>query len=169
MRRSPTLASSPRTRSTLTSPAMQLAVLLVCLALALALACGPAERGDVVPAAPSVTAAPDSLGRLDPAPYRARIEATEMLLYADDALSDEDWKALSTEFLELHNAIVFGDGSASARETSARLFFLSARADAIKSSSRDQIELTQLRQLWEKLSADKFKPATWIRAQSPER
>jgi len=137
--------------------------------IALVLACGREQRGEIAPAAPSVTAAPDSLGRLDPAPYRARIEATEALLYAGEALSDEDWKALSTEFLELHNAIVFGDGSASARETSARLFFLSARADAIKSSSRDEIERTQLRELWEKLSADKFTPATWIRAQSPER
>jgi hypothetical protein len=167
MPRSPTLASSPRTRSTPTSRAMRVARLL--LGLAVVLACGPAERGDVAPAAPKVAAAPDSLGRLDPAPYRARIEATEALLYSADSLSDEDWKALSTEFLELHNAIVFGDGSTSARETSAQLFFLSARADAIKSSDRDEFELTQLRQQWERLSADKFTPATWIRAQSPER
>ncbi|MEX2207257.1 MAG: hypothetical protein WEF50_13595 [Myxococcota bacterium] len=145
---------------------MQLARLLV--GLGLVLACGPAEPDAVAPSAPVAAPAPDSLGRLDPAPYRASIEAAEALLYSTDALSDEDWKALSTEFLELHNAIVFGDGSTSARETSAQLFFLSARADAIKSSSRDEVELTELRQQWEELSEAKFTPATWIRAQSPE-
>jgi len=165
MRRSPTLASSPRTRSTPTSSVMRFAGSLVCLALAVA--CGCEQRSVAPAAAPVAPTPPDSLGRLDPAPYRARIEAAEALLYSDVALSDEDWKALSTEFLELHNAIVFGDGSVSARETSAQLFFLSARADAISSSKRAQIELTQLRELWEKLSEDKFTPATWIRAQSP--
>jgi hypothetical protein len=114
----------------------------------------------------AAVAAPDSLGRLDPAPYRARIEATEALLYAGETLSDEDWKALSTAFLELHNAIVFGDVSTSARETSARLFFLSARADAMTSSSRDEVELAQIRELWKQLSEDKFTPASWIRAQA---
>jgi len=165
MRRSPTLASSPRTRSTPTSPAMQLVVLLA--GLALVFACGREEHRSASAAVPAAPAAADSLGRLDPAPYRARIEATETLLYSGDSLTDEDWKALSTAFLELHNEIVFGDGSSSARETSARLFFLSARADAIKSSSRDEVELVQLRELWERLSADKFTPASWIRAQPP--
>lgn len=167
MLRSPTLASSPRTRSTPTSRAMQVARSLV--GLALVLACGREQAEAVAPSAPVAAPAPDSLGRLDPAPYRARIEATEALLYSADALSDVEWKALSKEFLELHNAIVFGDGSMSARETSAQLFFLSARADAIKSSSRDEIERTELRQQWEKLSEARFTPATWIRAQSPER
>lgn len=165
MRRSPTLASSPRTRSTPTRLAMRLAGLLACLALVLA-----CEREEPRPAPASTRVSPvaqDSLGRLDPAPYRARIEATELLLYSGDTLSDEDWKALSTALLELHNEIVFGDGSVSARETSARLFFLSARADAIASSSRDEVELRQLRELWERLSDDKFTPASWIRAQSP--
>ncbi len=168
MRRSPTLASSPRTRSTRTSRAMRSRVLLACLALAFAFACGREERTAAPAAAPVAPPQVDSLGRLDPAPYRARIEATEALLYSGETLSEADWKALSTEFLALHNEIVFGDGSASARETSARLFFLSARADAMKSSSRDQVELVQVRDLWEKLSADKFTPATWIRAQAPE-
>ena len=167
MRRWRTLASSPRTRSTPTSPAMQRVVALACLALVLA--CGRDGRSAASAAAPVGPAPADSLGRLDPAPYRARIEATETLLYSGDSLTDEDWKALSTAFLELHNEIVFGDGSPSARETSARLFFLSARADAIKSSSRDEVELVQLRELWERLSEDKFTPAGWIRAQSPAR
>ncbi len=167
MRRSPTLASSPRTRSTPTSPAMRFAVLFVCVSLALG--CG-GEEHSAVSAAPAVAPAPqDSLGRLDPTPYRARIEATEYLLYSGDSLSEEDWRSLSTAFLELHNAIVFGDSSASARETSAQLFFLSARADATKSSSRDDVELTQIRDLWEKLSDAKFIPASWIRAQTPAR
>jgi hypothetical protein len=147
---------------------MRVAVLLVCVSLVLG--CGPAERGEVAAAAPIATQAPappDSLGRLDPTPYRARIEATEYLLYSGDSLSEDDWRSLSTAFLELHNAIVFGDSSASARETSAQLFFLSARADATKSSSRDDVELTQIRDLWEKLSDAKFVPTTWIRAQTP--
>jgi hypothetical protein len=146
---------------------MRFAVLIVFTALAFA--CGSGERRAAPAAAPVAPAAADDLGRLDPAPYRARIEATEVLLYSDEPLSDADWKALSTEFLELHNAIVFGDSSASAREASARLFFLSARADAIKSSSRAEIERTQLRDLWEQLSLEKFTPATWIRAQTPDR
>ena len=117
----------------------------------------------------TATAAPasaDSEGRLDPAPYRARIEATEALLYSSEPLTDEKWKALSAEFLALHNEIVFADGSSSARETSARLFFLSARADAMTTSSPDDDELGQLRELWESLSADRFTPAAWIRAQT---
>jgi hypothetical protein len=164
MRRSPTLASSPRTRSTPTSASMHAGVLLACLALLLA--CGRDERRAASAEAPVARAAADSLGRLDPAPYRVRIEATEALLYSGDTLSEEEWKALSTAFLELHNEIVFGDGSASARETSARLFFLSARADAVKGSTRGEVELAQLRDLWEKLSEDKFAPASWIHAQS---
>ncbi len=166
MRHSPTSACSPRTRSTRTDAGMRALALLVCLALAVS-ACGPDEQGGASAAAPSATPPADSQGRLDPAPYRARIEAAETLLYASDSLSDEEWKALSAAFLELHNAIVFADGSASARETSAKLFFLSARADAMTSSSRDEAELSQLRAVWQSLSDAKFTPATWIRAQTP--
>jgi hypothetical protein len=105
-------------------------------------------------------------GRLDPAPYRARIEATEALLYSREPLTDEDWKALSAAFLELHNEIVFADGSPSARDTSARLFFLSARADAMKSSQHAESELSQLRLVWQQLGDDAFIPTTWMRAQA---
>ena len=68
-------------------------------------------------------------GRIDPAPYRAQIEATEAMLYGG-AQGDERWKNLSKALLELHNAIVFRDSSPLARETSRRLFFFSAQVDA---------------------------------------
>ena len=138
---------------------------LACLALIVA--CGRDEQSAASAAPPVATARADSDGRLDPAPYRARIEAAETLLYSADTLSEEDWKALSAAFLELHNEIVFADGSATARETSAKVFFLSARADAMKSSSHVAGEIEQLRLVWQRLSDEKFTHATWIQGQTP--
>ena len=136
------------------------------IALALVLACGR-EASEPAPATSQVESAPvDPLGRLDPGPYRAKIEAAETLLYSDEGLSDEGWKALSKALLELHNEIVFRDESGSGRETSARLFFLSARADATTGNSHGDTELAQIRELWRRLSEEKFTPAAWLRASS---
>jgi hypothetical protein len=143
---------------------MRGAVWLACLGLVAA--CGR-EQETRAPAAPPIVAAPaDDLGRLDPAPYRARIESAETLLYSNQALSPEDWKALSAAFLALHNEIVFADGSANARDVTARLFFLSARADAMTTSSRADAELESLRANWQKLGGEAFIPTTWMRAQA---
>lgn len=132
--------------------------------IVLLLACGR-DEGRPAPDPRQVSSAPvDSLGRLDPTPYRAKIEAAEALLYDSEALSDDGWKQLSQALLELHNEIVFHDESASARETSAQLFFLSARADATTTRKRDGGELAELRELWRRLSDEKFAPAVWIRA-----
>jgi hypothetical protein len=90
----------------------------------------------------------------------------ETLLYSNQALSPEDWKALSAAFLALHNEIVFADGSANARDVTARLFFLSARADAMTTSSRADAELESLRANWQKLGGEAFIPTTWMRAQA---
>jgi len=165
MRRSPTLASSPRTRSTPTSPVMHAGVLLACLAIVLA--CGREERDPVPVPGPSTQATVDSQGHLDPVPYRAQIEAAEALLYSDEAFSEDSWKALSKALLDLHNEIVFRDGTPFARDASARLFFLSARADAMTGGRNSDVELAQLRELCRKLSAEKFAPADWIRARAP--
>jgi len=145
---------------------MRAGVRLVCLALVLA--CGREGRDPASGSDSAALAQADSQGRIDPAPYRAQIEATEALLYSDDALSDDGWKALSKSLLDLHNLIVFSDGARSARETSARLFFLSARADAMSTSRHDEVELAQLRELWRKLCADKLAPVSWIHAQSED-
>lgn len=143
---------------------MRACLLPACLVLLLA--CGR-DEGTPAPGPRQVSSAPvDSLGRLDPTPYRAKIEAAEALLYDSEALSDEGWKELSQALLELHNEIVFHDESASAREASAQLFFLSARADATTSRGRGEDELAQLRELWRRLSFEKFAPAAWIRAGS---
>jgi hypothetical protein len=145
---------------------MRAGALLVCLAFALS--CGRDERDRAPAAAPVAAAKVDAQGRLDPAPYRVRIEAAEALLYSDEELSEDGWKALSKALLELHNEIVFHDVTMNAREASARLFFLSARADAMKTARRSDAELAQLRELWRQLSAEKFAPADWIRAQAPD-
>jgi hypothetical protein len=142
-------------------------VALLCLTLALG--CGR-EEVEAAPAAPPAAQAPvDAEGHLDPAPYRAKIEALEALLYASEPLDDEGWKSLSKALLELHNEIVFRDSSASARDTSGRLFFLSARADAATTGRHGERELEDLRALWERLRAEKFAPADWIHAGAAER
>jgi hypothetical protein len=146
---------------------MRAPVALVCLALALA--CGREDRDGAPVAAPTPLAPVDGEGHLDPAPYRARIEALEALLYSADTLDEEGWKALSKALLDLHNEIVFRDSSASARDASGRLFFLSARADAASTGRRGERELEDLRALWLRLSAEKFAPADWIRAGALER
>lgn len=132
--------------------------------LALLLACGRDEGRPAPDPRPVASARVDSPGRLDPTPYRAKIEAAQALLFDSESLSDEGWKQLSQALLELHNEIVFHDESATARETSAQLFFLSARADATTSRGRSEPELAQLRELWLRLSDEKFAPADWIRA-----
>lgn len=146
---------------------MRAGVPLLCLALALA--CGRDEREAAPVAAPTALAPVDGEGHLDPAPYRAKIEALEALLYASEPLDDEGWRSLSKALLELHNEIVFRDSSAGARDTSGRLFFLSARADAATTGRHGDRELEDLRELWERLSAEKFAPADWIHAGAPER
>src|SRR5262245_59586349 len=93
------------------------ALALTCLVLA----CGRSESTQQSEPAP----VPAVDGRIDPAPYRAQIEATEAILYAAPQ-GDEQWRDLSKALLDLHNAIVFRDTSALARETSRRLFFFSA-------------------------------------------
>jgi hypothetical protein len=146
---------------------MRAGVSLVCLALWFA--CGRAERDRAPAPLPVAPATADRDGRLDPTRYRAQIEAAEALLYSTEGLSDEGWKALSKALLELHNEIVFADVSASAREASNRIFFLSARADAITSGRVSDAELAEFREQWRQLSSEKFAPAEWIRAEPPSR
>jgi hypothetical protein len=145
---------------------MRAGVALLCLTFALA--CGRGAREPEPPAAPEAIAPVDAEGHMDPAPYRARIEAMEALLYTE-TLDDDGWRALSKAFLDLHNEIVFRDSSPSARDTSGRLFLLSARADAASTLHHGERELEKLRDLWEELSAERFVPADWIRAGSSTR
>jgi len=165
MRRSPISESFLRTRSTHTRPTMRAGLLVICTALAFAFACEREALAPATPAAPVARPAADAEGRLDPAPYRAEIEATQALLFADAELSEDDWKALSKALLDLHNQIVFHDSSQSAREASGRLFFFSARADVATSARHGEVERSELRDQWQRLCADKFAPADWIRAE----
>lgn len=144
---------------------MRAGVQIGCVALVLALGCGSEDRNRAPEPVPVNHAPVDAEGRLDPAPYRAQIEAAEAILYGSDSLDTDGWRALSKALLELHNQIVFRDSSPSARETSGRMFFFSARADAATVLHRSDSELAELRGLWEQLCSDKFAPASWIRAE----
>jgi len=106
-------------------------------------------------------------GRIDPSPYRTEIEATEALLYTQAPLTDDGWKDLSRNLLELHNAIVFRDNSELARETSRRLFFLSAQVDAEPLARHSAEELVVMRGAWEKIRTEQFASADWFHAGSP--
>jgi len=136
---------------------------IACVALGLALACG---RGGSAPK-PAPPVPPTIGGHIDPAPYRSEIEATEALLYAKEPLTDDGWRDLSRTLLELHNAIVFHDNSVLARETSARLFFLSARVDAEPATRHNADELVVMRTIWEKIRADQFASAPWFHTATP--
>ena len=134
-------------------------VLVVCAALALA--CGSEERAQAPGPTPRVVAvSPDGL--VDPTPYRAKLEATQALLWAEPELNDVTRKALSEALLDLHNEIVFNDSSLGARETSGRLFVLSARIDATPPALRGEREMLRLRELWNELCAEQFSPADWL-------
>lgn len=134
------------------------------LALGGTLGCKRTESAPSEPASVS-SAAPSRDGHIDPAPYRAEIEATEALLYSSDALlGDAGWRDLSRALLELHNAIVFRDTSAAARETSRRLFFFSAQVDAESAPKHSENELAVMRGVWEKIRADQFTEVDWFRA-----
>jgi hypothetical protein len=132
--------------------------LLTCAVLALA--CGAEERAQ--PARTPPVAAPSPDGRVDPTPYRAKLEAAEALLWSAPELTPESRKALSEALLDLHNEIVFNDASLGARETSGRLFVLSARIDATPEPMRGEREMQRLRQLWSELCAEQFSPADWL-------
>jgi len=141
------------------------------IALASTLALGGAigcERPASAPSEPApVSSASGSVdGHIDPAPYRAEIEATEALLYSNEPLGDDGWKNLSRALLELHNAIVFRDTSAAARETSRRLFFFSAQVDAEPAPKHSADELAVMRGVWERIRADQFTEVDWFRAAS---
>ena len=127
---------------------------LICLVLA----CGRSESTQKTEPAP---APPTIDGRIDPAPYRAQIEATEALLYAPPK-GDARWKDLSKALLDLHNAIVFHDSSALARETSQRLFFFSAQVEAAPNGKHGDEQLRMMRGVWEKIRADQFASADWF-------
>lgn len=131
------------------------AVLAVCLATA----CGRGESPQP-PAAREPVPAPIE-GRIDPAPYRAQIEATEAVLYGN-VPGDERWKNLSKALLELHNEIVFRDSSELARKTSRRLFLFSAEVDAAPTGKHDEEQLEVMRGVWEKIRADQFARADWF-------
>jgi hypothetical protein len=133
--------------------------LLACAALALA--CGAEER----PPAPTPPVASKSHdGLVDPTPYRAKLEAAQSLL-AESELTEESRKQLSEALLDLHNEIVFSDSSLGARETSGRLFVLSARIDATPPALRGEREMIRLRELWNELCAEQFSPADWLAGQ----
>jgi hypothetical protein len=136
---------------------------IACIALGLMLACGESssEPKPPRPAPPTIG------GRIDPAPYRGEIEATEALLYTKAPLTDDGWKDLSRSLLELHNAIVFRDNTELARKTSRELFFLSARVDAEPAAHHNADELVVVRTLWEKIRADQFASASWFRTAAP--
>ncbi len=135
-------------------------------AFLLPLACARTESAPSQPAAPAeVSAAPKSADTpIDPTPYREQIEATEAALYTHDALDDASRKELSRALLELHNAIVFRDTSAAARETSRRLFFFSAQVDADPTPNYSGDELVVMRGVWEKIRAEHFTTVDWFRA-----
>lgn len=132
--------------------------------LAFTLGCGREENERAPVSSPASIAPADAEGRLDPTPYRAQIESAEALLYSQEGLSEDGWRALSKALLELHNEIVFRDSSPNARETSGRMFLFSARADAATVLRKSDAELAELRDVWETLCAEKFAPAAWIRA-----
>jgi len=146
---------------------MRAGILLACFGLVLA--CGRERQAASTAAAPIARAAEDAEGRLDPTPYRVQIETAQALLYDDEELSEDGWKALSKALLDLHNQIVFEEISPSARETSRRLFFFSASADAAASARHGQAARESLRDLWRQLCAEKFAPADWIHAESTSR
>ena len=125
----------------------------------LILACGRSESTPPVEQPAPVPATVD--GRIDPAPYRAQIEATEALLYAPPE-ANERWKDLSKALLDLHNAIVFHDSSELARETSRRLFFFSAQVEAAPAGKHGDEQLKVMRGVWEKIRADQFASADWF-------
>jgi hypothetical protein len=133
------------------------------LALGGAPSCTRTQSSPSEPPPVSAPAAPAN-GHIDPAPYRAEIEATEALLYSGGELGDAGWKDLSRALLELHNAIVFHDTSAAARETSRRLFFFSAQVDAASAPKHSADELAVMRGVWEKIRADQFTEVDWFRA-----
>lgn len=129
-------------------------------ALCLAAACSRSESTQE--AQPARAAPPPPIdGRIDPAPYRAQIEATEAVLYAVPQ-GDPPWKSLSKALLDLHNAIVFHDSSSLARETSQRLFFFSAQVDAAPAGKHADEQLQVMRGVWEKIRADQFARADWF-------
>jgi hypothetical protein len=136
--------------------------LVMSLAVCPALGCKPKEAA---PSEPPPVAAPVAVdGHIDPAPYRAQIEATEALLYQEDAaLGAAEWKDLSRALLELHNAIVFHDTSPAARETSRRLFFFSAQVDAESRPKHSADELAVMRGVWEKIREEQFTVVDWFR------
>lgn len=142
------------------------------LALALAVACVAsfgcrrAEPTTPPPVASPAAVAPPVNGHIDPTPYRAEIEATEALLYADAAPGQGDWKSLSRALLELHNAIVFRDTSPEARETSRKLFFLSADVDSRKAKESGE-ELAEVRASWEDIRSKQFIQADWFHTATP--
>jgi len=134
-------------------------LLLACQALA-------CQKRESAPSPPGPEARAPIDGRIDPAPYRAQIEATEALLYTR-AQGDEQWKNLSKALLELHNAIVFHDNSALARETSQRLFFFSAQVEAAPSGKHADDQLQVMRGVWEKIRAEQIAAADWFHAPVP--
>jgi hypothetical protein len=121
-------------------------------------ACSRSESTQESPAA--LPPPPPIDGRIDPAPYRAQIEAIEAALYA--ASGDDQRKSLSKALLDLHNEIVFRDNSPLARETSRRLFFFSAQVEAAPTGRRADEQLQMMRTAWEKIRAEQFARATWF-------
>lgn len=141
----------------------------IAIALGLLALVAPGCRRDEAaqPAVAAAPVAPPVNGHIDPVPYRVQIEATEALLYAPAAPGDEDWRNLSRALLELHNAIVFRDTSPEARETSRRLFFLSAEVDAVGKPKHAEERLAAMRGVWEKIREEQFAQADWFHAATP--
>ena len=134
----------------------------VCLA---ASGCGREEDTPPPVESPAPVAAPID-GHIDPTPYRAEIQATEAVLYSDQAPGEDGWKSLSRALLELHNAIVFRDTSMPARETGRRLLVFSAQVDAGGAPKRVEEERAVMRGVWEKIRAEQFAQADWFHTAS---
>jgi hypothetical protein len=141
-----------------------IALAAVCL---LGLGCRRAEPNTPPPVASPAPVAPPVDGHIDPTPYRAEIQAAEALLYADGVPGEEDWKHLSGALLELHNAIVFRDTSPEARETSRKLFFLSADVDSQKAPKETGEQLAAVRANWEQIRSKQFIQADWFHTATP--
>jgi hypothetical protein len=130
------------------------------LALALAFGCGR----DAPPKPPEPAEVASADGHIDPAPYRPQIEAAEALLYRDQGLELEGWKELSRALLDLHNAIVFRDNSAPARQTSRRVLFFSAQVESEAAASHHvEDQLAVMRGVWEQIRSDQFTRADWFK------
>ncbi len=109
-----------------------------------------------------------SAPNLDPAPYRAEIEAIEAVLYRDTQAEWADGERVAAAARELADHMTAELDRITAHAVLLRLSAFAMEAEANADAGYALPDLARSRRAWQRLRSELFAPAPWLRREGPD-